>query len=233
MKPLFYIDKIPANIRSQFDAKVRQVSNNLGLPNPDWLMAVMYSESKLNPAIKNPIGCVGLTQFCPDKYGGSTKTIAGKKYLLSDISKMSAIQQLDLIQAYFMPYKSKLKSYQDLALLNFFPIAVGKPDSFVIKSDTIPASKIYSQNPAIAKFSPKQGEITVGTFKRYIDNIMAVAIKQSGATDKEVKKISKDLGFAERHKGIIFWGSAILMGSIIYFGGRVAYKKYKIFKDGE
>ena len=51
---LYLIDKASQYISnvSVFESKVRQVSNNLNIP-PEWLMAVMYTESRFNPSVQN------------------------------------------------------------------------------------------------------------------------------------------------------------------------------------
>lgn len=40
-----------------------KINNQLGI-RPEWVLAVIYLESKFNPAATNPSGCVGLNQFC-------------------------------------------------------------------------------------------------------------------------------------------------------------------------
>jgi len=40
-----------------------KINNQLGI-RPEWVLAVIYLESKFNPASTNPSGCVGLNQFC-------------------------------------------------------------------------------------------------------------------------------------------------------------------------
>lgn len=40
-----------------------KVDNELGLK-PEWVLPVLYLESRFDPAAMNPSGCVGLNQFC-------------------------------------------------------------------------------------------------------------------------------------------------------------------------
>jgi len=77
--------------------KVISVCNKLGI-NPNWLLAVMYFETgkTFSPAKTNGIGSVGLIQFTRDKAGVNYKTINGKRYNLSDLAKMSFIEQIDV-----------------------------------------------------------------------------------------------------------------------------------------
>ncbi|MGC8160121.1 transglycosylase SLT domain-containing protein, partial [Salmonella enterica] len=49
----------------EFTDKVKTISTELGI-NHNWLMFVMWFESKLNPQAVNPIsGATGLIQFMP------------------------------------------------------------------------------------------------------------------------------------------------------------------------
>ena len=70
----------------KFKEKIRQISNEVGV-NENSIIKLMKHESGLDSSIKNSIGCVGLIQFCPDNRGGSSKTINGKTYNLSELQK--------------------------------------------------------------------------------------------------------------------------------------------------
>jgi len=163
---LQYEDKVPASYRSGFIKKVIDISEKLKI-NPSWLMAIMYFESArtFSPSKKNGIGCVGLIQFCPDK-GKNYKTINGKQYLMSDISKMNYSEQLDLVYNYYKTYSGKLKSYTDTYFVTFFPLAIGKPDDWVIQGGGFTASQIYKSNPAFHQV--KDGKIRVWEVKKKI-----------------------------------------------------------------
>ena len=164
---LIYENKVPASYRSGFVKKVSEISNKIGI-DPNWLMAIMYFESarSFSPSINNNIGCVGLIQFCPDKKGLNYKTIEGKKYLLSDISKMDYSKQLDLVYQYYKSYKGKLKSYIDTYFVTFFPLAIGKPDDWIIQGGGFTAGQIYNSNPAFRQV--KDGKIRVWEVKKTI-----------------------------------------------------------------
>lgn len=130
--------------------KVIQVSSNLGIE-PAWLLAVMYFESAktFSPSVRNGIASVGLIQFTRDKAGVDYKTIAGKKYYLNDLAKMSFIQQMDVVEAYYKEASGgkKLTSFIDVYLVTFFPAALGKPDDYVFATKGLSASLIAKQNP--------------------------------------------------------------------------------------
>ena len=164
---LIYEDKVPASYRSGFSKKVIEISSKLGI-NPNWLMAIMYFESgrTFNPSKGNGIGCYGLIQFCPDRKGVGYKTINGKKYQLSDIAKMNYSEQLDLVYEYYKAYTGKLKSYTDTYFVTFFPLAIGKPDDWIIQGGGLTAGQIYKANPAFQ--SVKDGKLRVWEVKKTI-----------------------------------------------------------------
>ena len=135
--------------------KVIEVCNNLGI-NPNWLLAVIYFETgkTFSPSKTNSIGSVGLIQFTRDKAGVNYKTINGKRYLLSDLAKMSFVQQMEVVQEYYKEVIRSTKkvpgSFVDTYLLTFFPLAVGKSDDFVFQTKGLSASLIAKQNPIFA-----------------------------------------------------------------------------------
>lgn len=137
-KRLLSIDKIQ---------KVMQVSQVLKI-NPNWLLSVIYFETArtFNPAITNHIGSVGLIQFTRDKKGENSKLIGGKTYQLDDIKKMTFIQQMDLVYIYYKPYIGKMNTFLDCYLVTFFPLAIGQPDSYVLKTRSLSANLIAKQN---------------------------------------------------------------------------------------
>lgn len=125
--------------RKEFTEKVNDISNELGIE-ANWLMFVMWFESKLNPQAVNPIsGATGLIQFMP-----STARALGTT---TDVLKrMSNVQQLDYVLAYLRPYKGRMRTWVDVYLAVFYPRAMGKPD-FVITPDIIAKqNKIFDLN---------------------------------------------------------------------------------------
>ena len=144
--------------RVEFVTKVRNISNLLGI-NPDWLMAVMYKESRLNPqAYNSKGGATGLIQFMPDtaKTYGTTTTA---------LKAMSNVNQLDYVYKYLKGAAGKINSYADLYLVTFFPIAMGKPDSWILQSSTLRPDVIAKYNPGIDLNHDLK--ITVGEFREY------------------------------------------------------------------
>jgi hypothetical protein len=158
-----------------FKERLRQAATNIGV-SEDVLVTVMYKESGLRPNIKNSIGCVGLIQFCPDKGGGSTKTIGKNTYKLSVIQN-AGLKQFDYVESYFKSLgfnSGKLATAGDLYGATFYPISKGKPLSWVMGSEKSPsyAIKVAKQNPGIAKFSTAkingQTVIDKAAFERYV-----------------------------------------------------------------
>lgn len=154
---IVYSNKIPTNDL----LKVVEVSHKLGV-HPNWLMAVMNFETggTLSPSTKNNIGSVGLIQFTRDRAGVEYKTINGVRYQLSELAKMSFTRQMDVVYEYFKPFKGKIKSFLDLYLVTFFPVALGKSNDFVFQTSGLSASLIAKQNPIFD--TNKDSKITKG-----------------------------------------------------------------------
>ena len=159
---MLYLEKVKYN-QSAFADKVNKISTALKV-NPDWLMLVMHSESRLNHKIVNPIGATGLIQFMPDTARGLGTTTQA-------LREMTNVEQLDYVYKYFKPYAGKINSYFDLYLITFFPAGMGKPENWVMQTKKLSASKIAQQNPAINKWA-KDDVITVGEFKKYVKSTL-------------------------------------------------------------
>lgn len=165
---------------TDFMNKVIQVSKNLDI-DPLWLLAVMDSESHLDSTAQNtahPVGggfATGLIQFIPSSAG---MVYYGKNYdvkkdaaagypqgrgATEKLKNMSSIEQLDYVEKYFKSYIKNLNSYVDLYMVTFFPVAVGKPDDFVLEAKYIPRAKIATSNPVFDLNKDKK--ITVGEVK--------------------------------------------------------------------
>jgi hypothetical protein len=172
---LLYIDNIPSAIRAEFALRVQHIAAFLNI-HPDWLMQVMYAESKLKPTAANRQGkdkhlvAAGLLQFT----AGSGIVKAGKVPSIAHILSMSALAQLDLVQWYFTPFRGKMKSYCDVYAVTFFPAMIGKPDSWVLQTKSLSAATVASQNKGIANGKPF---ITVADFKRYAVGLVPASLR--------------------------------------------------------
>lgn len=140
---LIYEEKIPSNSRFQFVAKVKEVSSRLGI-NPNWLMAIMNWESArtFSASVRNSYtNATGLIQFMP-------ATAIDLGTTVDRLAAMSEVEQLEWVYKYYARYKSKLKSYTDLYLTTFYPVAVGKASGYVLGTSDYRIRKIAEQNPA-------------------------------------------------------------------------------------
>lgn len=173
MTALAFEDKVRGD-RAAFVAKVRAIASELGT-NPNWLMGVMWAESKLNPQAQNTVYPVqggyatGLIQFTPD----TARSLGTSTAALLD---MDGVQQLDYVKKYFRPYSGRLRSYFDVYAAVFFPAAIGKPDAWVFQTSRLSASTIARQNPAVDLND--DGKITVGEFKEYLKNTIPVRLRK-------------------------------------------------------
>jgi hypothetical protein len=140
------------NTSNAFKRKLVSVADWLGI-NPDHLATVISFESakSFSPSIKNPFsGATGLIQFMP-----STAKNLGTS--VADLVLMSAEEQLDWVYQYFLSFKDRLHTLDDVYLAVFMPSFIGKPAESVVFVD---GQKGYEQNKG---FDPKNtGRITVG-----------------------------------------------------------------------
>jgi hypothetical protein len=150
-----------------FKKKLKEISDAIHISEND-IIKLMKHESGLDPTIKNSIGCVGLIQFCPK--GGMPKTIDGKSYTLDEIRYDLEAQMEGIKQFWLSGYKNgKIKKPADLYLYNFFPIAAGKPDDFILQAKGLSAEKVAKANPGFNKKlgKPVSSPLTVGDMKQY------------------------------------------------------------------
>jgi hypothetical protein len=147
-----------------FKQKLKEISSEIGI-DEDSILKLMKHESEFDSSIVNSIGCVGLIQFCPDIKGGSTKTINGKPYYLSELGKDLELQ-LNAIKEFWSKGRrdGKIKTAKDLYIYNFLPIAAGKSDDFVLQSKDKSAETIAKQNPIFNRTlgRPINTPLTVG-----------------------------------------------------------------------
>jgi hypothetical protein len=161
---LIHIDhpNIPVSIRAAFAQKITEIAAWLQI-DPNWLMQVMYAESKLKASAQNiqkgRLIAAGLLQW--------TKA-SGTPGAPQSMLQRNHLQQLDWVKEYFKPYRGRMHSYFDVYLVTFFPAAVGKPDNYVFATSRLSASLIASQNPAVNIV--KDGKITMAEFKQYVWN---------------------------------------------------------------
>lgn len=124
---LYLIDSVKVASPERFEYRVREMSIFFRIE-PEWIMAVMFSESRLDPTARNlrGSGATGLIQFMP-------QTAASMGYTCNQIAAMNGVDQLELVESYLsdrMNERGDVHTLTDLYLCILYPVAVNKPDSY-------------------------------------------------------------------------------------------------------
>ena len=164
---MLFIELIREN-RKGFENKVLAISRSLKIL-PDWLMAVMWLESRLNPQAVNfqagdphraedraDLRAVGLIQFLP-----ATARALGTSG--AELYRMDALAQLDFVKKYFAQFPPPA-AFIDLYALCFYPSAVGKPDHW-----TFPRT-VLRYNPSLD--DNRDGVLTKGEWKEKVRRLL-------------------------------------------------------------
>lgn len=140
-------------VSPEFRAKTILIAKDLDVP-PDHQMAIMAFETArtFSPGVKNMAGsgATGLIQFMP-------KTAVELGTTVDRLARMSAVDQLDWVHRYFLPYKGRMKTLSDMYMAVLWPAAVGKPDDYVL-FDKATRPTAYRQNAGLD--ANKNGQIT-------------------------------------------------------------------------
>jgi hypothetical protein len=151
-----------ANVDQAFRAKVREIAERLGF-DPNWLMAIMAFETGRTflPSQKNigGSGATGLIQFMPATAKGLKPPTTTAK-----LARMTAVEQLDYVEAYFRPTKSRVRNLGDCyitVLAGPNSSAIGRPDSYIVWRE---GSREYNSNRNLDGIdkTPVKGYITRG-----------------------------------------------------------------------
>lgn len=110
---------------------------------PSDLMSCMAFESgeTFSPSVKNMAGsgATGLIQFMP-------QTAIGLGTTTQQLERMSAVQQLDVVQRYFAPYAHRIACLSDMYMAILLPAHIGQAeDSVLFNRGTV----AYRQNAAL------------------------------------------------------------------------------------
>lgn len=157
-----------------FYNKVVETAKKLGNENlVDALLATMKHESGFSTSISAPKNVTrGLIQF----FFGKAKTIKiGNKgpFTREDLAKQTRVQQMDLVYEFYRYWFKALNisnpKLVDIYIVTFFPAAVGKPDSYVLKTKRLSAETVADQNPAFNRIlqRPKKEPLTIAKLKKY------------------------------------------------------------------
>ena len=151
--PLF----VPEDVQQDtgFMSSVERVSGNLGIPQEDLLRAMHFETGgTFSTSIKNPTGsATGLIQFIEStakSLGTSTAALA----------KMSREEQMEYVEKYLKPYKGRMKDFGDIYMAIHLPVAVGKPDDYVIYNNENLRTQAYKQNRGLD--TNNDGKVTKG-----------------------------------------------------------------------
>lgn len=117
-----------AKVSPEFRAKVVLIASRLGCSSSDLMTCMAWESGRsFDPGKKNMAGsgATGLIQFMPD-------TATGLGTSTAELSRMTAVQQLDWVEKYFQPYKGKLRDLSDIYMAILWPKAVGQPLEYVL-----------------------------------------------------------------------------------------------------
>jgi len=121
-----------------FRKRLRELARRMGM-DPLHLALVISFETAgtFDPSIRNPASsATGLIQFM--------STTAKKLGTTTDaLARMTALEQLDYVERYFLPWKGKLRTLEDVYMAVLWPSAVGKGADFVLFSE---GSDAYEKN---------------------------------------------------------------------------------------
>ena len=180
---LYLLDKASKFLHdpSQFATKVKDVSGKLEIP-AEWLMAVMYIESKFDASVYNykGSGAVGLIQFMPS-------TARDLNTSAWAISKMNHLQQLEYVYMYLDKVKNRhgpYKSLADLYLGILYPKARSQEACYTLFAKP---SRAYRQNSGLDE--DRDGRVTVMDIEKRLARLFPTAY----AIDKAGKKVEWSL----------------------------------------
>jgi len=142
---LYLIDEASAQIEDHdaFAEKVKQIAQSLEVA-PEWLMAVMYMESKFDASVLNykGSGAVGLIQFMP-------KTAEELGVTPALLRNMPPTHQLDYVYKYLAQVKGRYGNYKNLTSLYLgilYPKAMNQDPCYTLFGKP---SRKYRQNSGL------------------------------------------------------------------------------------
>jgi len=152
---------------SAFENKVREIAYMLDVA-PEWLMSVMYSESKFDAAVRNykGSGATGLIQFMPAAASEMNVTV-------QRLGNMTHLQQLEYVYLYLQTVRERYGEFQnltDLYLAILYPKAMGQDYCYTMYASP---SKSYKQNSGLDE--NKDSRVTVSDIDRRMQRLYPTA----------------------------------------------------------
>ncbi len=166
---LYLIDKASQHVADalSFETKVRDVAEELGVP-PEWLMAVMYSESKFDASVMNHrgSGAVGLIQWMPETAEELGVTIA-------ELKGLAHVDQLEYVYKYLDSVRKRYRGFEsltDLYLAILYPKALEGDYCYTLYANP---SRKYKLNIGLDENS--DGRVTVSDIDKRMQRIFPTA----------------------------------------------------------
>jgi hypothetical protein len=170
---LYLMDKASLYVldTEEFEKKVKKISKKLSIP-PEWLMAVMYSESRFDASVANRkgSGATGLIQFMP-------ATAKELNTSVEHLRNISPTHQLDFVYRYQANVRSSygdFGSLTDLYLAILYPKALEEDYCFTLYSKP---SIHYANNRGLDE--DKDGRVTVSDIDKRMMRIYPTAFTAS------------------------------------------------------
>ncbi|GAB4421873.1 MAG: hypothetical protein OHK0039_37370 [Bacteroidia bacterium] len=166
---LYLMDKASVFVSDtrRFENKVREIAAQLDVP-PEWLMAVMYSESKFDAAVRNHkgSGATGLIQFMP-------AAASDLNVSLERLGRMEHEQQMEYVYLYLQNVRERygeFMSLADLYLAILYPRALNQDYCYTLYAKP---SQSYEQNAGLDE--NRDGRVTVSDIDRRMQRLYPTA----------------------------------------------------------
>ncbi len=199
-KKLYLIDKAGLFVSdlSSFEAKIRKISQQLQIA-PEWLMAVIHTESRFNRCAYNKAGsqAFGLLQWMP-------RTINEYGIQMKELQESSEMEQLDYVHQYFKKMKRLAGTYNsltDLYLAVLYPKALRKTENECYPLYSYP-SKAYDLNRGLDM--DKDGAVTISDIEEKLQIRYPEAFQ---VTDASKQCASEKPSFVFKDFELSFFGS--------------------------
>ena len=200
------------------------------LPRPEYLIPVLYSESGLNPAITNSIGCVGINQLCPFAWPipAGYASWSASQQLAGPVTSMFA----QLIARYG-PLNSGTRVY----IANFLPADLPRATSldFVLASR---GGAVYSANAGLDYTN--KGNIDVADMAHFVGRaaansyvksliVQTYALAPGGVGPQQDPVYGTDFGSGASPLGVPLSDLALAAAAALSLAGLgyLAWREYK------